>query len=330
MNEKINEKLSAIGENFSIIMLYITAPLILLLLILSFNKWLWPSLKKLWPFLKKICVHKKEENTSSNFTELNNILNGLSKNNNKKSYNKRSFIKLSKMDDEVILKGLKKRKLVELFYMKANIEDFLNSSKVVDDDLIKYFGFLIVFFSGIISSAYAGLYSGITSNLISGQILEKELFKLDYESRENELGGVFKNVSEIITVDSVFNSLFNFVFVVFIIIVLIRFFQDVGVKLNAKNLVLLELVNYAIEFNKEREKGKENELLTKNKNNLETEVIEVTKITENKARKETLTIKQKIKKIPTKKIPMKKKQILKKKSPIKKQKVLKKNSKLIK
>lgn len=95
-------------------------------------------------------------------------------------------------------------------------------------------------------------------------------------------------------------------------------------KLNAKNLVLLELVNYAIEFNKEREKGKENELLTKNKNNLETEVIEVTKITENKARKETLTIKQKIKKIPTKKIPMKKKQILKKKSPIKKQKVLKK------
>ena len=87
-------------------------------------------------------MHKKEENTSSNFT----ILNGLSKNNNKKSYNKRSFIKLSKMDDEVILKGLKKRKLVELFYMKANIEDFLNSSKVVDDDLIKYFGFLIVFF----------------------------------------------------------------------------------------------------------------------------------------------------------------------------------------
>ena len=89
-----------------------------------------------------------------------------------------------------------------------------------------------------------------------------------------------------------------------------------------KCILLLEVVEDKIKSEKKKNKMLEDNKIVKN---LVSEVVEVTKTTENKARKETLIIKLK-----NKKVLMKKKLILKKKSSIRKQKVLKDNCKLIK
>lgn len=89
-----------------------------------------------------------------------------------------------------------------------------------------------------------------------------------------------------------------------------------------KCILLLEVVEDKIKSEKKKNKKLEDNKIVKN---LVSEVVEVTKTTENKARKETLIIKLK-----NKKVLMKKKLILKKKSSIRKQKVLKDNYKLIK
>ena len=131
-------------------------------------------------------------------------------------------------------------------------------------------------------------------------------------------------VSLIAVLIGISNGKFALIFVaMYVLFTLVNAIRKRATDLyTVKCILLLEVVEDKIKSEK-----KKNEMLEDNKivKNLVSEVVEVTKTTENKARKETLIIKLK-----NKKVLMKKKLILKKKSSIRKQKVLKDNYKLIK
>gem|GEM_PF-1136713 len=137
-------------------------------------------------------------------------------------------------DNSSILNKLKKRELIDLFSIKTNIEIYFNSQKDLDSDTLKYMGFVIVYIAGMLSSVFAGIYSGIVSNLVSEIIKNNNPldFKSDLDAKIGDIYyDVFKKVKNIVTLDSVLLPIITSVII----------------------FLLLDLVNYAIEFRKEKE-----------------------------------------------------------------------------
>ena len=92
----------------------------------------------------------KIKNPSSKSIDLTVILDGLSKDNNKKSDNRKYVNELLGKDNSSILNKLKKRELIDLFSIKTNIEIYFNSQKDLDSDTLKYMMFVIVYIAGML------------------------------------------------------------------------------------------------------------------------------------------------------------------------------------
>lgn len=219
----------------------------------------------------------KIKNPSSKSIDLTVILDGLSKDNNKKSDNRKYVNELLEKDNSSILNKLKKRELIDLFSIKANIEIYFKSQKDLDTDTLKYMGFVIVYIAGILSSVFAGIYSGIVSSLVSEIIKNNNPldFKSDLDAKIGDIYyDVFKKVKNIVTLDSVLLPIITSVIIFFFLVMLFRISKFFKGKHYNKNNLLLDLVNYAIEFRKEEE-------MMENKNKTTAEV-------EEKAENETL------------------------------------------
>lgn len=261
--------------------------------------------------------------------------NSKNKNNNDEKSNSDGFDNLSKInevkdnikyinqiieeksDSQSILKALENKKLEQLFFIKKNIEDTVNSGINFENNAYKLLGIYVAFLTGVYTTLYMGYYSNVKSNLISHMITN--IHKIDSESI-----GQLNNISEVLKSEFNFENKVTAVLLVsalFLIVLIAMMFKgEYKYVIDNRIPVLLEQVKLAIEIEKEKYK----ESIKLNKNGNETVITEIIKTTENKARIETLTIKLK-----NKKVLVKKKLILKKKSSIKKQKVLKDNYKLI-
>lgn len=241
-------------------------------------------------FLKNRTKNVKESDAVSISEELDN----LSANKNKTRLNRKIINKILEKDYESILTNLKSESLCfhKLLAIKANIENQLNSDDILDKEIGKIFGVLIAFAIGIVTTVFLGSYSGAVGTLISEIVKKEKENKLNRESID-ELTQFAGNIHTKINFDEILNYWIFIALLIYLVVVFIRGISHTQYKFDNRVNVLLDLVNYAIELKKEQEKGIENELLTKNKNILETEVIEVIKTIENKARKETLIIKLK-------------------------------------
>lgn len=198
----------------------------------------------------------KIKNPSSKSIDLTVILDGLSKDNNKKSDNRKYVNELLGKDNSSTLNKLKKRELIDLFSIKTNIEIYFNSQKDLDSDTLKYMGFVIVYIAGMLSSVFAGIYSGIVSNLVSEIIKNNNPldFKSDLDAKIGDIYyDVFKKVKNIVTLDSVLLPIITSVIIFFSLVMLFKISKFFKGKYYNKNNLLLDLVNYAIEFRKEKE-----------------------------------------------------------------------------
>ncbi len=240
----INDFLNMIGYSVLCIILVMCTIAILL----KFRK---NICKKINKFIECMSGKEKEEKSISN------ILENLSMNEHKKKQVRNYVEKLSNKDSKDVLDNLKKKQLVELFSIRANIVEHFNSLKVYDNDLLKYIGFVIVFIGGLFSSAYAGVYSGIVAGLFSGAKLKEKTYDPSQGDKalsdfEKNIASDVNNVKEIITLDSLLPPII-FVIIIFVFIMVCRILEERYRKFNNKTILLLDLVNYAIEFRKEEE-----------------------------------------------------------------------------
>ena len=178
--------------------LYTVAILLVISLLISFSKCIRKILiKYVSRKLKIFAKFKKKEENSISY-----LLEELSKKHYKLRHTIKYVNELSNKDSEDVLDGLKNKELVELFSIKASIEEYFNSSKDFDDDFLKYIGFIIVYIAGIISSAFSGIYSGIIANLFSEATLKTKGGNSP-SNFETELAKNINKASEIITFDKI-------------------------------------------------------------------------------------------------------------------------------
>lgn len=235
--------------------LYTVAILLVISLLISFSKCIRKILiKYVSRKLKIFAKFKKKEENSISY-----LLEELSKKHYKLRHTIKYVNELSNKDSEDVLDGLKNKELVELFSIKASIEEYFNSSKDFDDDFLKYIGFIIVYIAGIISSAFSGIYSGIIANLFSEATLKTKGGNSP-SNFETELAKNINKASEIITFDKILTPIIFSVLIIFSLIILLRILNYFSKKIDNNTIVLLDVVNYAIEVKKkELEKSKEME-----------------------------------------------------------------------
>ena len=234
--------------------------------------------KKINLFFK--CKKRKEKSISY-------ILKELSKKEQKPIQTARCIKQLSNKDSNDVLNSLKNKELVELFSIRASIEEHFNSFRGVEKDIFKYAGFLFTFIAGIFSSAFSGVYSGIVANLFSDATLNT---KKNYDSAsdfEKEIAGNINKIGEVITLDDIVTPMFFVGIIILFAIVFLTIANKINMKFNNNDIVLLNVVDYAIEFRKEKEIVKSNE----------SEVTESIKIKDDETIKEIKEIKEIVNKL---------------------------------
>lgn len=192
----------------------------------------------------------KKSDAESIFEELNN----LSASKNKKKYNSEIIYKILEKDYKSILTCLKSESLCfyKLFAIKANIENEINSDKILDKTIGKIFGVLIAFMIGVITTVFLGSYSGTIGTLASEIVKNEKKDNLNNASI-NELTQSVENVFTKINFDERINFwLFIALFIYLLVVVAIAISNN-QYKFDNRVNVLLDLVNYAIEFRKEEE-----------------------------------------------------------------------------
>lgn len=246
--------------------LYTVVILLVIGLLVSFSKCIKILIKYVSSKINIFAKSKKKEENS-----ISCILEKLSKKHCKLIHTIKYVNELSNKDSEGVLDGLKNKKLIELFSIKANIEEYFNTPKDLRDDFLKYLGFVIVFIAGIISSAFSGIYSGIIANLFSEATLKTKNSNAPTDF-EKELAQNLHKVSEIITFDSILTPIIIGVLIIFFLSTLFRVFEHFNKKIDNNTIVLLDVVNYAIEIEKEKEKEKLKNNLKKDSNENTVEV----------------------------------------------------------
>lgn len=140
----------------------------------------------------------------------------------------------------------------KLFAIKANIENEINSDKILDKTIGKIFGVLIAFMIGVITTVFLGTYSGTIGTLASEIVKNEKKDNLNNASI-NELTQSVENVFTKINFDERINFwLFIALFIYLLVVVAIAISNN-QYKFDNRVNVLLDLVNYAIEFRKEEE-----------------------------------------------------------------------------
>jgi hypothetical protein len=149
---------------------------------------------------------------------------------------------------------LQNTKLYKLFIIRANIEDALKLTKYLEKDILKIFGFGVVYLSGITSAVFTGLYSGISSNIMSTAILNMNANKINSEF-EKKIYENFNNLSAEVSISSTLGPLFYEVIKILGIILIIRLVIEYTKKSDIRYATLLDLVNLTIEVKKVGLKG---------------------------------------------------------------------------
>ena len=299
MIEVINKVLKS-GEDYLIIFL---VALIFIVLLVKIISWLIIGISFLWKKIYEYVIKKPYEYVIKKPYEyviekmnlffkcnikkemsISEILKELSKR-EQKSIRIAKYIKqLSNKDSTEVLNSLKNKQLVELFPIRANIEEYFNSNKGVDKDILKYTGFLITFVVGIVSSAFSGVYSGIVANIFSDATLNtKKNYNLASDFEKDIVNDISK-IRDVITLDEVVTPMIFMGIIIFTVIVVLTIVSNINMKFNNNYIVLLNVVDYAIEFRKEKEKMESKE----------PEVTESIKITEDKFKKEIKEIVKKL------------------------------------
>lgn len=192
----------------------------------------------------------KKSDAESIFEELNN----LSASKNKTKYNSEIIYKILEKDYKSILTCLKSESLCfyKLFAIKANIENEINSYKILEKTIGKIFGVLIAFMIGVITTVFLGSYSGTIGTLASEIVKNEKKDNLNNDSI-NELTQSVENVFTKINFDERINFwLFIASFISLLVVVAIAISNN-QYKFDNRVNVLLDLVNYAIEYRKEEE-----------------------------------------------------------------------------
>ena len=291
MIEVINKVLKS-GEDYLIIFL---VALIFIVLLVKIISWLIIGISFLWKKIYEYVIKKPYEYVIEKMNlffkcnikkemSISEILKELSKR-EQKSIRIAKYIKqLSNKDSTEVLNSLKNKQLVELFPIRANIEEYFNSNKGVDKDILKYTGFLITFVVGIVSSAFSGVYSGIVANIFSDATLNtKKNYNLASDFEKDIVNDISK-IRDVITLDEVVTPMIFMGIIIFTVIVVLTIVSNINMKFNNNYIVLLNVVDYAIEFRKEKEKMESKE----------PEVTESIKITEDKFKKEIKEIVKKL------------------------------------
>lgn len=153
-------------------------------------------------------------------------------------------------------------------YKLCSLKFILDSTKLIKKPYVIFFNFLPALLYGLIPVLIK--FDGLLNTL-------------------SELSGL--KLKEIPFIKNIYDDRFYIILGILIALPIVIYLKHFSVpRLFLQVDYIISLIDYIKENS-----GKDN-------NNLETEIIEATKITENKARKETLTIKLKNKKAPVKKI----------------------------
>jgi len=198
----------------------------------------------------------KENDDKSDLDELDKL--SISK--NKTKVNRNIIDKILEEDYASILKKLKRKKLHVLFAIKANIENDINSNELFEKEIGNMFGVLIAFIIGGITTIYAGSYSGTVANLIS-DIVKIEKNNIQNSCSIKEITKYSEDLNSKISTDGLFLPMIIIGSVFFVFLIIVRFNDYREYKFDNRVNVLLDLVNFAIEFRKEKEmvKSKEQE-----------------------------------------------------------------------
>lgn len=179
-------------------------------------------------------------------------LDSLSASKNKTSCNRKIIDEILEKDYESILTNLKSESLCfyKLLAIKANIENQINSDKILEKSVGKIFGVLIAFMIGVVTTVFLGSYSGTIGALISEIVKNEKKDKLNNDSI-NELTQSVNNIYTKINFDERINFWLFIAFFIYLLVLVAITISNNQYKFDNRVNVLLDLVNYAIEFRKE-------------------------------------------------------------------------------
>ena len=221
---------------------------------------LWLLIKVFLGWKSKKWWKSKSKNNNDDIS-ISDEFDNLSKNNKVKDNFKYIYKILGKnTDSQSILNALKDKKLEQLFFIRNNIEDSINSGINFEKDIYKLLGILSTFILGVYTTLYMGFYSNVKSSLISHMITN--VHKIDSESIRQ-----LNNISEVFKSEYIFEDITQDVFLkaclVLIFFVVLRYTGENRYEVDSRIPVLLEQVKLAIEIKKEKYKEKYQENLKK-------------------------------------------------------------------